>query len=133
MAVCDLGDYVAEVQALKAADPGYVLLGIEADYRPQTVTEVQALLDSYPFDYVIGSVHHLGTWGFDDPCQMDEYDERDINDVWVEYFELVGDAAESGLFTILGLDLVKVRIPPTRTGYRTRPLNESPAQACWSR
>jgi histidinol-phosphatase (PHP family) len=117
MAVCDLGDYVAEVQALKAADPGYVLLGIEADYRPQTVTEVRALLDGHPFDYVIGSVHHLGAWGFDDPRQMDEYDKRDIDDVWVEYFELVGDAAESGLFTILGhLDLVKkFGYRPTRT------------------
>ena len=44
---------------------------------------------------------------------------RDIDDVWMEYFELVGDAAESGLFTILGhLDLVK------KFGYRpTRALD----------
>jgi histidinol-phosphatase (PHP family) len=44
----------------------------------------------------------------DDPRQIDEYDRHDIDDVWVEYFELVGEAAESGMFTILGhLDLVK--------------------------
>jgi len=36
------------------------------------------------------------------------YDDRDIDRVWTEYLELIGDAAESGLFTILGhLDLVK--------------------------
>ena len=58
-------------------------------------------------------MHHLGTWGFDDPRQIDEYDDRDIDEVWIEYFQLVGDAAESGLFTILGhLDLVK------KFGYR---------------
>jgi histidinol-phosphatase (PHP family) len=109
----DLEHYVTDVQSLKEEFPGYVLLGIEADYRPQTVAEVSSLLDAYPFDYVIGSVHHLGTWGFDDPRQMDEYEERDIDEVWIEYFELVGDAAESGLFTILGhLDLVK------KFGYR---------------
>jgi len=117
MSLADLGDYVAEVQSLKAAYPDYVLLGIEADYRPQTAVEVGSLLKEHPFDYVIGSVHHLGTWGFDDPRQIGEYAERDINDVWVEYLQLVGDAAESGLFTILGhLDLVKkFGFRPTRT------------------
>jgi histidinol-phosphatase (PHP family) len=108
MGLGDLDAYVAEIQELKAAFPGYVLLGIEADYRPQTVSEVRSLLDAYPFDYVIGSVHHLGDWGFDDPRQIDGYDERDIDEVWVDYFRLVGEAADSGLFTILGhLDLVK--------------------------
>ncbi len=119
MHACELGDYVAEVQELKARFPDFVFLGIEADYRPQTVSGVGSLLDSHPFDYVIGSVHHLGGWGFDDPRQMEGYADRQIDDIWVEYFELVGDAAESGLFTILGhLDLVK------KFGYRpTRTLN----------
>lgn len=113
MSAGDLQHYVADVQALKAGFPGYVLLGVEADYRPQTVPEVRSLLEEFPFDYVIGSVHHLGNWGFDDPRQVDEYDDRDIDEVWIEYLELVGDAAESGLFTILGhLDLVK------KFGYR---------------
>ncbi|MBN1629794.1 MAG: histidinol-phosphatase HisJ family protein, partial [Thermoleophilia bacterium] len=117
MHMSELVPYVAEVEALKAEFPGYVLLGIEADYRPHTVSEVQTLLENHPFDYVIGSVHHLGAWGFDDPRQMDEYDERDIDEVWIEYFQLVGEAADSGLFTILGhLDLVKkFGYRPTRT------------------
>jgi histidinol-phosphatase (PHP family) len=119
MDVCDLPVYVEDVHALQTSFPGYVLLGIEADYRPTTVSEVASLLDSYPFDYVIGSVHHLDAWGFDDPRQMEDYGNRDIDDIWIEYFQLVGDAAESGLFTILGhLDLVK------KFGYRpTRALD----------
>ncbi len=117
MRLDDLPGYVAEVEALKAQFPGHVLLGIEADYRPHTISDVGSLLESYPFDYVIGSVHHLDTWGFDDPRQIDEYDRRDIDEVWIEYLQLVGDAAESGLFTILGhLDLVKkFGFRPTRT------------------
>lgn len=119
MDACDLTDYVAEVEALKARFPGYVLLGIEADYRPHTVAKVESILKSHPFDYAIGSVHHLGTWGFDDPSQIGRYADQDVDDMWAEYFELVGDAAESQLFTILGhLDLVK------KFGYRpTRVLN----------
>jgi histidinol-phosphatase (PHP family) len=44
---------------------------------------------------------------------MEGYGLRDIDDVWVEYFELIGEAADSGLFNILGhLDVVK------KFGYR---------------
>ncbi len=108
MGACELEDYVAEVKELQSRLPGFVLLGIEADYRPDTIVEVRALLDSRPFDYVIGSVHHLGDWGFDDPRQIDRYESADIDAMWAEYFELVGDAAETGLFSIIGhLDLVK--------------------------
>lgn len=120
MGLCELADYVAEVQELKIAFPGYVLLGVEADYRPQTISQIKAILDAHPFDYVIGSVHHLGSWGFDDPRQIERYSERDIDEVWIDYFELVGDAAESGLFTILGhLDVVK------KFGYRPTRILES--------
>lgn len=113
MAMCDLVDYVAEVQDLKDHFPGYVLLGVEADYRPHTFADIESILNSHPFDYTIGSVHHLGHWGIDDERQIDGYASRDIDETWIEYFELVGDAAESGAFTILGhLDLVK------KFGYR---------------
>jgi histidinol-phosphatase (PHP family) len=117
MGAADLPGYVAEVQALKADYPGYVLLGVEADYRPHTVSEVRGLLAEYPFDYVIGSVHFLEDWAFDDPREISEYADRDIDEVWVQYLELLGDAAESGLFTIMGhLDLVKkFGYRPTRT------------------
>lgn len=108
MAVSDLDDYVAEVLELRHAYPGYVLLGIEADYEPETFDEVRALLESYPFDYVIGSVHFLDGWAFDDPRTTAEWAGREVLDVYLRYFERVGEAAESGAFTILGhLDLVK--------------------------
>ncbi len=113
MDLCHLDGYVQEVRRLKHEHPGYVLLGVEADYRPHTISEVKTLLNSHPFDYVIGSVHYLGAWGLDDERQIDEYLGRDVDDVWIEYLELVGDAAESGAFTILGhLDLAK------KFGYR---------------
>jgi histidinol-phosphatase (PHP family) len=116
----DLPAYVDEVLALKTQFPGYVLLGIEADYRPHTVAGVGDLLAGHPFDYVIGSVHFLDDWGFDDSRYLSTYKDRDIDQVWIQYFHLVGDAADSGLFTVLGhLDLVK------KFGYRsTRALDE---------
>jgi histidinol-phosphatase (PHP family) len=121
MPIDELSAYVEEVLALKRCFPGYVLLGIEADYRPDTVDRVADLLASYPFDYVIGSVHFLGEWGFDDPRRLAGLAERSVEEIYTEYFELVGQAAETGLFTIMGhLDLVK------KFGHRPeRPLTQA--------
>jgi histidinol-phosphatase (PHP family) len=104
----ELAEYVDEVLELKQLHPGRVLLGIEADYRPDTIEGVRELVLRFPFDYVIGSVHHVEGWAFDDARYMSEWDKRDVDEVYRRYFLLVGESAESGVFTTLGhVDLVK--------------------------
>ena len=108
MGLDELPAYVAEVQELKARYPGYVCLGIEADYCRGTIQDVIELLRIYPFDYVIGSVHFLDGWGFDDPSRVDEFDKHDVDEIYRSYYAYVEEAAGCGVFTILGhLDLVK--------------------------
>lgn len=108
MDISELDDYVGEVLELRRAFPGFVLLGIEADYEPETIDVVRELLASYPFDYVIGSVHMLDGWAFDDPRNTESWAEREVRGAYLRYFELVSEAADSGAFTILGhLDLIK--------------------------
>ncbi|HLA69735.1 MAG TPA: histidinol-phosphatase HisJ [Bacteroidota bacterium] len=82
--------------------------GIEADYYPGTEEWVRGFLKENPFDYVIGSVHFLGEWGFDDPIFVHHYDERDIDSTYEAYYEAIRKSARSGLFDIIGhCDLVK--------------------------
>ena len=60
-------------------------------------------------DYLIGSVHFLGGWGFDNPEFIGEYEKRDIDQIWRDYFYCVEKMAKSGKFDIVGhLDLLKV-------------------------
>lgn len=108
MTPADLGAYVAEVLELKHRLPGFVLLGIEADYLPGRVADIRAVLESHPFDYVIGSIHYLDGWGFDSAENLEGFSRRDIDDIYLQYLDLLGEAAETGLYTIIGhLDLVK--------------------------
>lgn len=82
--------------------------GIEADFFPGTEEWVRGFIRDNDFDYVIGSVHFLGSWGFDDMVFVHEYDERDIDAVYEQYFEAVRASARSGLFDIIAhCDLVK--------------------------
>jgi len=109
MAEEELPHYVGEIKALKITHPGItVRLGIEADYVPGYEKELARILRAYPFDYVIGSIHYLDGWGFDNPEQVTGYEGRDPDELYHAYFTLLGQAAASGLFDIMAHpDLIK--------------------------
>lgn len=70
---------------------------------------MKRLLSRYDYDYIIGSVHYLGAWPFDNPRYASEFEERDLREVYRAYFKLVAEAARTGLFHAIGhLDLPKV-------------------------
>jgi histidinol-phosphatase (PHP family) len=114
MGLDELPLYIREVEEMRDRFPGLrVRLGIEADYIPRTVQELGELLEGLPFDYVMGSLHFVDGWGFDDPKNVDGYAHRDIYALWTRYFDLLGDVAECGLFDVLAHpDLIK------KFGYR---------------
>jgi histidinol-phosphatase (PHP family) len=85
-------------------------VGVEADYVPGREDRMANLLDAREWDYVIGSVHFVGDEAVDHP-DWDIWSTRSVDPekVWRRYFEMLGEAARSGLFDILAHpDLVKV-------------------------
>lgn len=101
--------YLLALERVREENPDlYVGIGLEADFHPGTQAFVEHLLRSYPFDYVIGSVHYLGAWPLDHPDHQEEYAWRDLKEIFRAYFQEVERAARSGLFHALGhLDLPK--------------------------
>ncbi len=112
----ELDAYVADIQEIAAASRSpRVLLGIEADWVPSHVAETARTIASQPFDVVLGSVHFLDDWAFDDPDHIEEWSLRDVAGAWDEYFETLVQAASSGLFDVMAHpDLVKKfgHVPP---------------------
>ena len=83
----DLDAYVDTCLAAKAAGLP-VVIGMEVDYYAGRMDEVAELLAGYPFDVLLGSVHWLGAWLFDDlssAVAMAEWDARAIEAVWDDY------------------------------------------------
>ncbi|MBN2025620.1 MAG: histidinol-phosphatase HisJ family protein [Actinobacteria bacterium] len=109
MGLEELPLYVGEVGEVRAKFPQLpIRLGIEVDYIPGYEDRLSSLLAEHPFDYIMGSLHFVDGWGFDDPRNLDGYEGRDLFQLWRRYFELLGDAAESGLFDVLAHpDLIK--------------------------
>ena len=65
-----------------------VRLGYEVDFMTK-----KELMDERIFarevDYLIGSVHFLNNWGFDNEEFLDQWSGREIDDVYREYFALI--------------------------------------------
>jgi len=99
---------------------------LEVDYYQDRMDQVAGLLDGYPFDVLLGSVHWLGTWRFDvlkEPLVMAEWDIRDVDAVWDEYTRAMEELGASGVCDVFAHpDLVKVagRVPAVPDEYYAR-------------
>ncbi|MDK2820413.1 MAG: histidinol-phosphatase family [Clostridia bacterium] len=85
-----------------------VRAGLEVDFYPGQRSYQEDILNK-PWDYIIGSVHAIGKWEFDRPGEEKGFDDWDIDDLYKTYFEIVGQAAATGFFQVIGhLDLIKI-------------------------
>jgi len=83
-----------------------ILLGYEVDFLEGYIEE--KVLKSN-VDYLIGSVHFIDKWGFDNPEFIGKYKNKNIDKIWEEYFEAIEALAKSRLFDIVGhIDLIKI-------------------------
>lgn len=110
-----LAEYV-DVVLESAADPGggaTVRLGLEVDLFAGRMAEVVGLLGPHPWDVLLGAVHWLGAWGFDqwggDGEVMEEWAQRRPEAVWLAYVDAVEEMAASGTCDVLAhVDVVKL-------------------------
>ncbi len=86
-------DYVAFARELiEETSFPRVKLGIELDYHPQLVADAASVIQQYPFDYVLGSVHiHTGLYA-------DEIREMSYDEVIAFALRMTVEAVDTGLF-----------------------------------
>lgn len=90
-----------------------ILLAYEVDFMQDNSLMLDEILNAN-VDYLIGSIHFLqeknnDLWGFDNPEFIGKYKEKNIDDIWKDYFDAIEEMAKFGKFDIVGhLDLIKV-------------------------
>ncbi|OMF10573.1 histidinol-phosphatase [Paenibacillus amylolyticus] len=110
MPMDELPRYVEECFSLKERYRGQidVRVGLEGDYIEGWETEIRAIIERYPWDYVIGSVHFLGEWDITDFRQTHHWEGKDVLEVYRQYYDAVGKAAATGMYDIMGhTDVIK--------------------------
>ncbi|MCL2154415.1 MAG: histidinol-phosphatase HisJ family protein [Leptospirales bacterium] len=84
-----------------------IKLGLEIDFPIFDSFDKKYLTDNV-IDYIIGSCHFIGEWGFDDPEEIYKFDEKVIDEVYLEYYSAVESVVDSGFCDIIGhFDLIK--------------------------
>jgi len=115
MVLSEFPAYVKNVAECRDSATLPILFGIEGDYYESGVEFLRTWLPGQKLDLVIGSVHYIRDWGFDNPAERATWDSVDVTQAWREYFQLVTRLADTGLFDVVAhLDL------PKKFGYRPR-------------
>ena len=108
MDFADLPNYINKINALKETSGISIKTGLEIDFVPFKMDTLMQLINEFNFDYLIGSVHFIGDWLFDNEKHIQEWKRKDVDQVNQQYFALIQNMAKSRLFDIVGhLDLVK--------------------------
>lgn len=96
----DLDRYVdAVLEAKRRGLP--VKLGLEVDWFPPGNERLAELLEPYPWDYLLGSVHWLDGEAVDSAPDRGAWVRWPEDEVWRRYAEELGRAARSGFFDVL--------------------------------
>jgi histidinol-phosphatase (PHP family) len=114
--VYDLDAYVGVV--VEAKSQGLpVKLGLEVDYVGERQDELAALLEPYPWDYLLGSVHWVDGLAVDQEPGL--WGQAPVDEVWRRYFAALVELASSGHVDVLAHpDLAKIfRKRPERIEY----------------
>lgn len=110
MAKSQLPEYVKEVLELKQFYSGKieVLLGMESDFFPENAEHYRSCFEPYPFDYIIGSVHHVDGVSIFKRGRWEGLTEQEKIRTKENYYSLIEQSARSGMFQVLGhIDAMK--------------------------
>lgn len=91
-------DMVAEARADHPSLP--IRLGLECDYLAGRESWIEQQAQMTDFDYLIGSVHYVGTgWAVDDPGHLSQWKaEGAVEDIWSRYWKLYEQMIRTRLF-----------------------------------
>jgi len=94
--------YLDEIQAAQEDTPVLLRSGLEIDWFPEIEREIEAVLEEYPLDYSLGSLHYVR--GIDIGSRRQSPDfflGRSLEEALDVYFEEWRKAVESGLFDVM--------------------------------
>lgn len=91
----DLPAYLAAVEQARRDHPDMeIICGCELDYLAADEDRALSAADLAPFELILGSVHFVDAWPFDDPAQRSAWDEPGAPDrIWRRYAEVWCQAA----------------------------------------
>lgn len=92
-----VGEYLAAIEEARERHPKLeIIAGCELDWLGKDEDRTITVDDLASFQLILGSVHFVDAWPFDDPGERERWDEPGAPDtIWRRYFDLWCDAVLS--------------------------------------
>lgn len=110
MDLSQIEHYIETIEEVKNNPYGVkVLCGMEIDYVRKRMDEVNKLINTYKFDYILGSIHYVDDYPFDHPDFIYKWNTPEkIEYVWDKYADLLKEMVSLIKLDIIGhIDLPK--------------------------
>ncbi len=91
-------EYIHDVRTVSAQSNIDVRLGLEVDFIPEKNEQIQAFLQGYSWDFLIGSVHQINELQFEANFK---WSREEGEELWHQYFELLRNAVTSRYFSVI--------------------------------
>lgn len=95
----EVEQYIDNIHRLDETTDVNLLVGLEVDYFSEAQHRIEALLDEYPFDFILGSTHFIGDYDVGSRKDAPGYfGGRSLKEATTDYFRFWIEAVQSGLF-----------------------------------
>lgn len=95
-----LDEYKCLIEKIRCKSyPVKVSFGLEVCWFEQHAQEIESLVGDGYFDYVLGSVHWIDNWTFNQ--RKYQWLGRDVDKIYKRYFEMEKSLVQSGIFDII--------------------------------
>ena len=102
--------YLKAIQQVGQDVPLDIRAGLEVDFIPEKNEHIQAILQGYAWDFLIGSIHQIDGLLFEESSVTFPHDRGEA--AWLRYFQLLRAAVSSGYFSLVSHPVrMRVRNP----------------------
>ncbi len=92
-------DFISEVKQRKY--PIDLKFGLEVCYFKGYEEFTKKVLEGFNGDFITGSIHWIDGWGFDHPKTQSSWEDKNVDEIYRSYFELMISLADSHIFDII--------------------------------
>ncbi len=98
----EIPEYLNEILDAQEGTDVTLRAGLEVDYFPEEERNIERVLTEYPFDFILGSVHHVHGLSIASRGEaMQFFSGRPLRESINEYLGVWNQAIESGLFDVM--------------------------------
>jgi histidinol-phosphatase (PHP family) len=98
----ELEEYIDSICTLNETTNVVLKAGLEVDYIPGEQRKVEKIIEEYPWDFILGSVHLVGDWDVGSRRRSPGFFKgRDLVESTHDYYTLYSEAIETGLFDVM--------------------------------